>query len=289
MKKGIVVVLIAAMICISLAGCGTSQESRTDKAILVVSFGTSYNNSRNITIGGIESAIRENYPDYEVRRAFTAQTIIDILQERDGIDIDNVEEALDKLVEEGYTTLIVQPTHLMHGYEYDDLVEVVGEYEDKFDSIAIGEPLLTSDEDLEAVIESITTRTTSYDDGDTAIIFMGHGTEHEANSIYTTLQEKITADGYENYYIGTVEATPSLEDMVAYAKAGGYSKVVLEDLMVVAGDHANNDMAGDDADSWKSTFEAEGFEVVCILQGLGQFNEIQDLYVQHVQDAIDSL
>lgn len=293
MKKGIIFAVVVALLCTAFWGCSTSSINEVagakDKAILVVSFGTSYNDSRNITIGGIESAINERFPDYEVRRAFTAQIIIDKLKERDNIEIDNVTEALDRLVADGIKALIVQPTHLMHGYEYDDLVAVLDTYKNKFDSIAIGEPLLTSDKDVAAVIACITSRTSSYVNDSTAIVFMGHGTEHEANAIYAKLQEKITAAGYSNYIIGTVEATPSLDDVITAVKAAGCTRVVLEAMMVVAGDHANNDMAGDEDGSWKKEFEAEGIKVQSILQGLGQFNEIQDIYVQHVQAAIDSM
>ncbi len=293
MKKGITVLIVAALLCMVFAGCSSAGSEKAaagnDKAILVVSFGTSFNNSRSITIGGIESAVREKYPDYDVRRAFTAQIIIDVLEERDGIEIDNVTEALDKLVADGVKTLIVQPTHLMSGFEYDDVMAELEKYKDKFDSLAVGEPLLTSEEDIATVIMSITTRTAAYADSDTAVVFMGHGTEHEANAIYATLQDKITAAGYDQYFIGTVEAEPSLADVVSEVKAAGYTKVVLEPLMVVAGDHANNDMAGNEEDTWKTAFEAEGFEIQCILQGLGQFNEIQDVYIQHIQTAIESL
>ena len=286
MKKAISILLAVTLIAVGLAGC-TKDDSENDKAILVVSFGTSFNTSRNITIGGIESAIQEAYPDYDVRRAFTSQIIIDVLDERDGIKIDNVTEALDKLVADGVKTLVVQPTHLMNGFEYDDLMAELESYKDQFDSLSVGEPLLTSDADMDAVIDTITARTGSYADEDTAIVFMGHGTHHEANAVYATLQGKITAAGYSNYYIGTVEASPSLDDMIDAVKAGGYTRVVLEPLMVVSGDHANNDMAGDEEDSWKTAFEAEGIEVVSILEGLGQYNEIQNIYVQHVQAAME--
>jgi sirohydrochlorin cobaltochelatase len=291
LKKSISLLLSALLLCALFSGCAakstSSAGSTADKAILVVSFGTSYNDSRNITIGAIESAIAEAYPGYLVRRAFTAQTIIDILEERDGIDIDNVTEALDKLVSEGIQTLVVQPTHLMDGYEYHDLIDLLGDYKDKFDSIVVGAPLLYTAEDRAKVIDVITAETAAYSNDDTAIIFMGHGTEADSNAVYATMQKEITAAGYDNYYIGTVEATPSLDDMIAAAKAGGYAKVVLEPLMVVAGDHANNDMAGDEEDSWKSVFEAEGFDVECLIRGLGQFWGIQSIYVQHVQDVID--
>lgn len=261
-----------------------------DQAILVVSFGTSYNDSRDITIGAIENAITDAFPEYEVRRAFTSQIIIDKLKDRDGLEIDNVEEALDRAVADGITTLVVQPTHLMNGYEYTDLADALKDYEGKFEQIALAEPLLTSDADFEAVVSAITEHTASYDDGETAICFMGHGTEADSNAVYAKLQEKITAAGFENYFIGTVEAEPTLDDVLAAVKEKGtYTKVVLEPLMVVAGDHANNDMAGDEEDSWKSVFESEGFEVECILEGLGQNEAIRQIYVDHTKAAVDSL
>lgn len=261
-----------------------------NQAILVVSFGTSYNESRDLTIGAIENAIAEEFPEYEVRRAFTSQIIIDKLAERDGLVIDNVEEALDRAVADGITTLVVQPTHLMDGYEYTDLADALGDYADQFEQIALADPLLTSEEDFDAVVEAITMHTIDYDDGETAICFMGHGTEAESNEVYPKLQEKLTDAGYENYFVGTVEAEPSLDDVMnAVGENGVYTKVVLEPLMVVAGDHANNDMAGDEEDSWKSCFEAEDYEVECILEGLGQLEDIQQIYVSHTQAAIDSL
>lgn len=261
-----------------------------NQAILVVSFGTSYNESRDVTIGAIENAIADAFPEYEVRRAFTSQIIIDKLKERDGLEIDNVEEALDRAAADGIKNLVVQPTHLMDGFEYTDLADALKNYEGKFDQIALAEPLLTSDADFDAVINAITGHTASYDDGETAICFMGHGTEADSNVIYAKLQEKVTAAGFENYFIGTVEAEPSLDDVLAAVKEKGtYKKVVLEPLMVVAGDHANNDMAGDEDDSWKSTFEKEGFEVECLLEGLGQNEAIQQIYVEHTKAAVDSL
>ena len=266
-----------------------TQEA-ADAAILVVSFGTSYNDSRDITIGAIEEAIAKAFPEYDVRRAFTSQIIIDILKDREGLEIDNVEEALDRAVADGVKTLVVQPTHLMNGFEYTDLVDALADYEDKFDQIAIASPLLTEDADYDAVIDVLTDKMASYDDGETAIVFMGHGTEADSNVIYETLQNKITAAGYENYYIGTVEAEPSLDDVIAALKENGnYKKVVLEPLMVVAGDHANNDMAGDEEDSWKTILTNEGYEVECVLEGLGQVPAIQDIYVAHTQKAIDGL
>ena len=293
MKKLSVVLLSLLVAVMVLSGCGggaqdnDSAESaengakNSDQAILVVSFGTSYNDSRDKTIGAIETAAAEAFPEYEVRRAFTSQIIIDKLKERDNLEIDNVTEALDRAVADGIKTLIVQPTHLMNGYEYT--------YRDKFEKIALGEPLLTSEEDFRAVAETITSETSSYDDGKTAICFMGHGTEADSNQVYTKMQQTLAAMGKDAYYIGTVEAEPTLEDVMAAMKDKGYSRVVLEPLMVDAGDHANNDMAGDEEDSWKSQLQASGYEVECVLKGLGEFEGIQDIYTDHIRAAVDSL
>ncbi|MCR5263303.1 MAG: sirohydrochlorin cobaltochelatase [Clostridiales bacterium] len=273
--------MCAVMLALALAGCGGSSK----KTILVVSFGTSYNDSRDITIGAIEKAIADANPGADVRRAFTSQIIIDKLKERDNISIDNVEEAFDRLVKDGVKDLIVQPTHVMNGFEYDDLMAVIDANRSKFSSIKVGAPLLTSDDDYSRVITAITDATAEYDDGKTAIVFMGHGTEHASNATYANLQSKITAAGKANYYIGTVEATPSIDDIVAACKAGGYTRVVLEPLMVVAGDHANNDMAGDEDDSWKVILQNEGFEVVTLIRGLGEIAAVRDVYVDHVKNA----
>ena len=273
-------------------GIAQADEATAPKpVILVVSFGTSYNDSRHITIGAIEDAIRETYPDYDVRRAFTAQIIIDKLAERDGIVIDNFEQAMDKLVEEGVQKVIVQPTHLMAGYEYTDVLNSLqGNYADKFDAIVLGDPLLTSDEDYNDVVEAICDATAAYDDGQTAICFMGHGTEADSNEDYTHLQQVLTDAGHTSYFVGTVEATPTFDDVVEAAQAAGFTRAVLRPLMVVAGDHANNDMADtEDPDSFASKFIAAGFEVECVVEGLGQLVAIDDIYVRHVADAIAQL
>lgn len=323
MKKRLTAVLAAVLLgALCMAGCGNSgreaeetsaqpkedagqQETEEQKevgddkqsgdkegstAVLAVSFGTSYNDSRDLTIGAIEEAIADAFPDYEVRRAFTSQIIIDKLKERDGLEIDNVEEALDRAAEDGISNLIVQTTHLMDGYEYTDLANALDDYEDKFDRIVLGKPLLSDDADFDAVVKAITEKTADYDDGETAVCFMGHGTEADSNSVYPKLQETLKEAGFENYYIGTVEAEPGLEDVLSALKEkGSYKKVVLEPLMVVAGDHANNDMAGDEEDSWKTVIEGEGYEVECILEGLGQIPAIQDIYVEHARTAAESL
>ena len=258
--------------------------------ILVTSFGTSYNDSRHITIGAIEDAIREKYwQDYDIRRAFTAQIIIDKLKKRDGITIDNMTEALDRCVEDGVKEIVVQPTHLMAGLEYTDVKDELDKYADKFDKISLGDPLLTSDDDYKKVAAAIKENMASFDDGKTALCLMGHGTEADSNQVYTKMQETLTAAGHKNYFVGTVEATPSLDDVIAAVKESGFKKVVLRPLMIVAGDHANNDMAGDEDGSWKTEFEKAGFEVTTVVEGLGSVQGIQDLFVAHAQAAIDSL
>ena len=266
-----------------------NQDEIGEDELMVVSFGTSYNDNRRMTVGAIEDAIEKASPDYSVRRAFTSQIIIDHVKSRDNEIIDNVTEALDRAEKNGVKRLVIQPTHLMNGLEYTDLVDEIAQYSDAFDKVAIGEPLLTSDDDFKAVIKAITEATAEYDDGETAICFMGHGTEADSNQVYTKMQETLTAAGHKNYFVGTVEATPSLEDVIAAVKESGCKKVVLRPLMIVAGDHANNDMAGDEDGSWKTEFEKAGFEVTTVVEGLGSVPAIQDLFVQHAQAAIDSL
>ena len=266
-----------------------NQDEIGENELLVVSFGTSYNDSRRLTIGAIEDAIEKAFPDFAVRRGFTSQIIIDHVKSRDNVAIDNVGEALERAEKNGVRNLVIQPTHLMNGLEYTDLVNEVAEYSDAFDKVAIGKPLLTTDDDFRAVMKAITEATAQYDDGETAICFMGHGTEAESNQVYAKMQDMLTEAGYKNYYVGTVEAAPSLDDVLAAVKEGSYQKVVLEPLMIVAGDHANNDMAGDEDGSWKTAFEDAGYEVTCLVNGLGELEAIQQLFAEHAQAAVASL
>ena len=282
-----------------------------ENELLVVSFGTSFNDSRAEDIGGIEKALQKAYPDWSVRRAFTAQIIINHVQARDGEKIDNMDQALQRAVDNGVKNLIVQPTHLMHGAEYDELSEAVASYSDKFESVSIAEPLLgevgsaddSVNSDKEAVAKAVTAeavKTAGYESLDaakedgTAFVFMGHGTSHTAKISYSQMQNQMNALGYDNVFIGTVEGEPedtACEAVIEKIQEAGYKKVILRPLMVVAGDHANNDMAGDDDDSWKSQFEASGVfdSIETQIAGLGQIPVIQDLYVSHTHAAMEEL
>ena len=288
-----------------------NQDEIGENEILVVSFGTSFNDSRAEDIKGIEDALAEAYPDWSVRRAFTAQIIINHVEARDDEAIDNMQQALDRAVDNGVKNLVVQPTHLMHGAEYDEMVDAVNEYKDKFESIAIAEPMLGEvgddatviNDDKKAVAQAITDaacQEAGFDDmqaaadAGTAFVFMGHGTSHTANVTYDQMQTQMEDLGFTNAFIGTVEGEPedtACEEVIAKVKDAGFKNVVLRPLMVVAGDHANNDMAGDDEDSWKSQFEASGaFDSVdCQIEGLGRIEAVEDLYVEHTKAAIDSL
>ncbi len=263
-----------------------NQNGIGEKELLVVSFGTSYNDSRRLTIGAIEKAIQDAYPEWSVRRAFTSQIIIDRVAKRDGEVIDNVTEALDRAVANGVKTLFVQPTHLMDGYEFNDLKDELATYADAFDQIILGRPLLQRDADFGDLCEALAGATAQYDDGETAIVFMGHGTEADSNWVYEHMQKMFEEGGAENYFVGTVEATPSLDNVLARVQDGSYKRVVLRPMMIVAGDHANNDMAGDDEDSWKSKFEEAGYEVECVLEGLGQLPEVHRIILDHVFESM---
>ena len=288
-----------------------NQDEIGENELLVVSFGTSFNDSRAEDIKGIEDALAEAFPDWSVRRAFTAQIIINHVQARDDEQIDNMQQALDRAVANGVKNLVVQPTHLMHGAEYDEMVEAIDAYKDKFESVAIAEPMLGEvgddatviNEDKAAVAQAITdeaVKEAGYDnmeaaaeDG-TAFVFMGHGTSHTANVTYDKMQTQMDNLGFTNAFIGTVEGEPedtACDEVINKVKDAGFKKVILRPLMVVAGDHANNDMAGDDDDSWKSMFEASGDfdEIDCQIEGLGRIDAVEQLYVAHTQAAIDSI
>ena len=288
-----------------------NEDNIGENELLVVSFGTSFNDSRAEDIGGIEKALEAAYPDWSVRRAFTAQIIINHVQARDDEKIDNVDQALERAVDNGVKNLVVQPTHLMHGAEYDELVETLDNYKDKFETVTVAEPMLGEvgsdatvvNEDKAKVAEAITAeavKTAGYDSLDaakedgTAFVFMGHGTSHSAKVSYSQMAAQMKDLSYDNVFIGTVEGEPeetACENVIEAVKEAGYTKVVLRPLMVVAGDHANNDMAGDDEDSWKSQFTASGYfdSIDTQISGLGRIDAIEQIYVDHTKDAIDSL
>ena len=288
-----------------------NEDNIGENELLVVSFGTSFNDSRVKDIKGIEDALQAAYPDWSVRRAFTAQIIINHVQARDGEKIDNMQQAMDRAVANGVKNLVVQPTHLMHGAEYDEMMEMIDSYRDKFETVAVAEPLLGEvgsdasviNQDKEDVAKAVTAaavKEAGYDslsaaaEDKVAFVFMGHGTSHTAKVSYSQMQTTMQTLGYDNVFIGTVEGEPeetACENVIEAVKAAGYTKVVLRPLMVVAGDHANNDMAGSDEDSWLSQFTASGaFDSIdCQIAGLGEIEDIQSLYIAHTKAAIDSL
>ena len=286
-----------------------NQDEIGEKELLVVSFGTSFNDSRVADIKSIEDALQEANPDWSVRRAFTAQIIINHIQARDGEKIDNMEQALERAVANGVKQLVVQPTHLMHGAEYDEMCAAIDKVRDQFDSVEIAEPMLGEvgndatviNADKEAVAKAVVAAaleesgyesTAAAKDAGVAYVLMGHGTAHVAKVTYSQMATQMAKLGYENVFVGTVEGEPeetSCEAVIEAVKNAGYTTVVLRPLMVVAGDHANNDMAGADEDSWKTMFEAAGFTVNCQISGLGRIADVQALYVAHTKAAIDAI
>ena len=286
-----------------------NQDEIGEKELLVVSFGTSFNDSRVADIKSIEDALQEANPDWSVRRAFTAQIIINHIQARDGEKIDNMEQALERAVANGVKQLVVQPTHLMHGAEYDEMCAAIDKVRDKFESVEIAEPMLGEvgndatviNADKEAVAKAVVAAaleesgyesTAAAKDAGVAYVLMGHGTAHVAKVTYSQMATQMAKLGYENVFVGTVEGEPeetSCEAVIEAVKNAGYTTVVLRPLMVVAGDHANNDMAGADDDSWKTMFEAAGFTVNCQISGLGRIADVQALYVAHTKAAIDAI
>ena len=286
-----------------------NQDEIGEKELLVVSFGTSFNDSRVADIKSIEDALQEANPDWSVRRAFTAQIIINHIQARDGEKIDNMEQALERAVANGVKQLVVQPTHLMHGAEYDEMCAAIDKVRDKFESVEIAEPMLGEvgndatviNADKEAVAKAVVAAalsesgyesTAAAKEAGVAYVLMGHGTAHVAKVTYSQMATQMDKLGYENVFIGTVEGEPedtSCEAVIAAVKEAGYTTVVLRPLMVVAGDHANNDMAGADEDSWKTMFEAAGLTVNCQISGLGRIADVQALYVAHAKAAIDAI
>lgn len=250
------------------------------KAILVVSFGTSYEETRKKTIDCIEQEIQAAYPEYQVYRAWTSKMIMKKLKTRDGVHVMNVREAMEQMEKDGVKEVIVQPTHVMNGYENDLMTADVAAYRDRFERVVIGAPLLSTVEDQAKVIEAVVANLPTADDE--ALVLMGHGTEHFANSVYAALDYQFKDMDHPNVFVGTVEGYPELENVKKLLKKSGLKKVVLAPFMIVAGDHATNDLAGDDEDSWKSLLKADGYEVRCILKGLGEYPQVRSLFVDHI-------
>ncbi|MDD5945654.1 MAG: sirohydrochlorin cobaltochelatase [Clostridia bacterium] len=261
----------------------------TDTAILVVSFGTSYNDTREKTIGAIEKKISEKFPKYELRRAFTSGVIINKLKSRDGIEIDSVDKALKRLLNDGFERVVIQPTHIINGTEYDGLVKDTLTYKGKFKSIAVGKPLLTTSDDFDRSISVIVQETESIADRERAFVFMGHGTEHYADAVYAALDYRFKARGYKNVFVGTVEGYPDTEQVLKYVLECGYKNALLQPFMIAAGDHANNDMAGNGAESWKNIFEKAGISTQCVIKGLGEYAGIQDMFADHTAESFKEL
>ncbi|HHY03772.1 MAG TPA: sirohydrochlorin cobaltochelatase [Thermoanaerobacterales bacterium] len=305
MKKHHVLMIIGFLICsLLLVACGNSEQTGGDKVneenkeskevvqekgdkkgILVVSFGTSYADTRKVTIEACEEKIAASFPDYEVRKAFTSDIIIKKLKERDNIEIDNPEQALNKMKEDGFTEVIVQPLHIIPGIEYEEVLAAVDNFKDSFKEITVGRPILYGIEDYKVAVEALKQQLPELNK-DQAVILMGHGTNHPANACYSCLQSVLDDEGL-SVFVGTVEGYPEIDDVIAKLKQNNIKEVTLMPYMVVAGDHASNDMAGDEEDSWKNILKKEGFVVNIYLHGLGENAGYQDIYVQRVQDCID--
>ncbi len=298
MKKRFSAVLLIVMLMTlvtNVVGCGADKAQATadkkeptvdKKGILVVSFGTSYADTRKVTIEACENKIAASFQDYEVRRAFTSNIIRKKLQERDNIQIDSFEEALTKMKEDGFTEVVVQPLHIIPGEEYSEkIIEPAAQFQDSFKKLVIGRPILTNIEDYKIAAEALKVQMPELKK-DQAVVFMGHGTHHPANACYSCLQ-LVLNDTYDNVFVGTVEGYPTLDNIIPQLKEAGVKEVTLMPYMLVAGDHANNDMAGDEEDSWKTILKKEGFTVKTYIHGLGENPEYQNIYVQHVQDCIE--
>ena len=263
--------------------------SPTKRELLAVSFGTSYPQTREKTIGAIEGALEAAFPEYTLRRAFTSRVVIRLAREREGLDIDSMDRALDRAAEEGVEELLIQPTHLLEGLEYRRLVETVERRAREFSRLGVGRPLLTGQEDFLAVARALIRADASWDDGRTALVLMGHGTTASCNAVYPKLEAVLRTLGGGHWFVGTVEARPALGEILERVKAGNYRRVLLRPLMIVAGDHANHDMAGEGEDSWRGAFARAGYEVHCRMEGLGELEEIRSLFVRHARQALELL
>ncbi|MDM8535029.1 sirohydrochlorin cobaltochelatase [Clostridiaceae bacterium HSG29] len=283
MKK-LVLFMLLVIVIISAVGC--SQPDADKKAMVIVSFGTSYADTRELTITATEDVFKEEFGSYDVYRAFTSQTIIDILEERDNIEVNNVKEVMELLTKEKYGEVVVQPLHVMNGAEYDEMSSIIDEYKGNFNDVKIGKALLSSVTDYEKTVEALAVQFPETKDGE-AIVFMGHGTHHDANAVYGTLEYAFHAAGYDNVFVGTVEGYPTFDNVLDRLDDNNINKVTLMPLMIVAGDHANNDMAGDEEDAWKVMLKEQGYEVEIYLHGIGENEEIRKIYIAHANEAIE--
>lgn len=284
MKRRVIVILMSLLIIGTLTGCGTNTNT-DKKALLVVSFGSSFIDNRAASIDATEAALVEAFPDYDKFTAFTSQIIIDIYRDRDQVEYYNVTEAMALIKKEGYGEVLVVPTHVINGEEYDQMCEAIEPFEDEFASIIMSKPLLTQVSDYERVAQAIASELPEVDE-QTAVVLMGHGTHHHANSAYPSLDYVFKHNVNEHIYVGTVEGSPDFNNVAEDLENKGYEKVLLMPLMVVAGDHAHNDMAGDEEDSWKIMFKSLGYDVDILMKGMGELPAIQKLYVEHANEAI---
>ena len=264
-----------------------NEDGIGKRELLAVSFGTSYPQSRERTIATIEQTLEDAFPSYDLRRAFTSRVVIALTEKQEGLTIDHIDWALQRAVDNGVEELVIQPTHLLEGLEYQRLLGAARERAQQFGRLSVGKPLLTSQEDFQAVARALIRAQAPFQDGETALVLMGHGTTARCNAVYPKLEEVLRTLGGEHWFVGTVEAEPELETVLAEVRAGHYRRVVLRPLMIVAGDHATNDMAGEEG-SWKQAFVQAGYEVLCQLQGLGELEEIRRIFVRHTQEAMDT-
>lgn len=288
-----IIFVIVFILCLSVFfGCDEFIENKNNKKkiIIVVSFGSSYEQTRKKTIEAIENKIINRFYDYKVKRAFTSQVIIDKLHKRDNIKIDNVNQAMKNLIDirSDVEEIIIQPTHIINGFEYEEMIETVKQFESKFKLINYGKPLLSDNEDYKQLVEILLSESRKYNKKNTAIVFVGHGTKHNANFVYIKLDKFFKDKSYLNYFVGTIESNPSLNDIIKQIDKLDVNEIVLFPLMIVSGDHVINDISSDEKGSWKNSFESKGYKVKCILKGLGEYSQIQDMFVKHIENAKSS-
>jgi len=275
-------------LCAAVSVYAQVENHSSKKEIIVASYGTTYNKTRTITIGGIENAFREAYPDYKIQRVFTFQYFIDKLQSKAGLKVLNIEEALEKAISEGVEEVVIQPTFVLSGNELNKFIERAKAYESKFKKMTISSPLITTKEDMKAVARIFVDRTAEYDDGKTAICIMGHGNDSESNKMYKQMEKYLHKSGKKNYFVGTVHDDSSVDEILKVMhKRDCYKNVVLIPMMITSGEHIINDMAGEGPESWKSIFSRLGFNVTCIFEGMGQYYDIQMMFVNHTRKALN--